>query len=324
MKELKDNFVFLCTSAAKRRSPRQKGRFLNYLTTEFTKALLPCRIEQKTEQSGGLAGKVMGGITTSNLIVGDIKKAKKILVAGYDTPERAIFNLKYYPFSVDKNRGQEKKNLILKNVISFVVMGLSAAAIVLTWGRSWPVRIAVMVLAALANYLAFERLMRWANWYNFNKNSGAVAVLWQMLDTVGILDGKVAYVFCDEAANSYLGYRHLQAYLEEKNRNAEVILLDCVAWGEGMYVGAGPKAREHQQALAQQQAGELKLEPVALEGDALEQSPLSLFPKAMMITCGSRVGDDVVVYGTRTGKDSNCDLQQLEDLTETLVRYCQA
>ena len=230
---------------------------------------------------------------------------------------------RYYPFSISKNRQQEKVNLLLKNLIAFAVLALCVAGVVLSWGYSWTVRGIAMVAALVLNYLSFDGLMRMGNWYNFNKNNGAVAVLYQMVDVTGIRDGAVAYVFVDEVASSYMGYRHLQEYLDEKNRNAEVIILDCVSTGEEVFVAAPAKMQLKQEALRDCQRGQLQFHLLTLGNKEMEETPLSLFSKSMMIVSGSQVDGDVVVKNTRTGKDSEADLQQLEDLADALSRYCQ-
>lgn len=322
MKDIREIFVFLCTSAAKRRSNKQKARFVNFLTAEFANAQLPCRVEQKTESVKGLAKMAMRDSSTVNLIVGDTKKAKRILVAGYDTPVRAIFNIKYYPCSIAKNRSQEKKNLMIKNLIAFLLMAVCMIIIIYGWDFSPIVRVASILAAAAVNALGFEGLMRWSNFYNFNKNSGGVAVLWHMIDTIGVLEGQVAYVFCDQAANSYLGYRHLQEYLEAANPKAEVIILDCVSWGKELYAVGNSKAAAQLQRI-RQSAEALEITPLALEDKGWEDTPMSIFRQAAMITCGEMSDGYLTVFGTRTSKDSNCSLEQLENLAETLMTYCQ-
>ena len=88
------------------------------------------------------------------------------------------------------------------------------------------------------------------------------------------------------------------------------MILDCVMSGSELH---GHCTKERIEALAARN-GDIQWHEAASEENAV----LSLFPRGMVITGGSWIGDATVVKGTRSGRDDEINMERMERVLVTL------
>ena len=156
--------------------------------------------------------------------------------------------------------------------------------------------------------LAVNLVLGSANAKNYSRNSASLALALEIFD--GLQDGSVAVALLDNACAGLGGYARLADYLGGRARQANVVIFDCVMSGSELH---GHCTRERIEALAARN-GDIQWHEAASEGNAV----LSLFPRGMVITGGSRIGDGTVVKGTRSGRDDELNMERMERVLVTL------
>lgn len=162
----------------------------------------------------------------------------------------------------------------------------------------------LLLVALLAVNLVFGS----ANAKNYSRNSASLALALEIFD--GLQDGSVAVALLDNACAGLGGYARLAEYLGGRARQTNVVILDCVMSGSELH---GHCTKERIEALAARN-GDIQWHKAASEGNAV----LSLFPRGMVITGGSRIGDATVVKGTRSGRDDELNMERMERVLVTL------
>lgn len=310
---MKETFVlFSSTFAGIRYQNKMRLRFLQYLRRDLEAQGYKCLLWEEKKN----------GIKLYNLVVGNILKAKKIIVAGYDTPSKTLVpNFLYYPLDNDKNRKFEKKEILIKLMISLFLISLGAILIYKIPSFSFFLKVLGIFILVVLLYFSFYLIKGFGNFYNFNKNSGALAISYELIKQMNPKDENVAVIFLDQVATSYLGYFYLKKILEEKKTPTEIIILDCVAAGETTFFVSEASYRKEVENLNNFFPPKNKL-VVLLNKEEIRKTPLSLFKNAIYITSGEMEGKDIVVRNTRSKKDIAYDLGKMELLKDCLYQYC--
>ena len=297
---LKDRMIALAGIFGKRYSKKQKIRFLRYVQRSAQEKGVKMYLDE-----GEASGK-----SGCNVYLGPIQRAKTILVVPYDTPSRLWWpGFHYYPMDPGRNARQE-------SLVMALDFALAAALLVAYWfavfrrcfsagGLTGGLALFGLLLVAL---LAVNLVLGSANAKNYSRNSASLALALEIFD--GLQDGSVAVALLDNACAGLGGYARLAEYLGGRARQTNVVILDCVMSGSELH---GHCTKERIEALAARN-GDIQWHKAASEGNAV----LSLFPRGMVITGGSWIGDATVVKGTRSGRDDELNMERMERVLVTL------
>lgn len=297
---LKDRMIALAGIFGKRYSKKQKIRFLRYIQRSAQEKGVKMYLDE-----GGASGK-----SGCNVYLGPTQRAKTILAVPYDTPSRLWWpGFHYYPMDPGRNARQESLVMALNFALAAVLLAAYWFAVFrrcfsaggLTGGLAL---FGLLLVALLAVNLVFGS----ANAKNYSRNSASLALALEIFD--GLQDGSVAVALLDNACAGLGGYAHLADYLGGRARQANVVILDCVMSGSELH---GHCTKERIEALAARNE-DIQWHEAASEGNAV----LSLFPRGMVITGGSWIGDATVVKGTRSGRDDELNMERMERVLVTL------
>ncbi len=310
---LKETFIlFSSTIAGIRYRNRMKLKFLQYLRNDLETQGHKCLIWEEKRN----------GLKLYNLVVGNLFKAKKIVVAGYDTPSHILLaNFLYYPIDSKRNRKSEKKDILAKSTISLILISLGIIVLNRIPSFSIILKTFGIIIFAVLLYFSFSLTRGFANFYNFNKNSGAIAILYELVCQLDPKDENIAIVFLDQVATSYVGYFHLKEILKEKRTSTEIIILDCVAVGTTTFLVSDVNHKYLVDRLEKYYESPDK-STILLDKNEREKTPLSFFQNAVCITCGESAEKNIIVRNTRSNKDVEYDLEKMENIANCLFKYC--
>lgn len=297
---LKDRMVALAGIFGKRYSKKQKIRFLRYVQRSAQEKGVKMYLDE-----GEASGK-----SGCNVYLGPTQRAKTILAVPYDTPSRLWWpGLHYYPMDPGRNARQESLVMALNFALAAVLLAAYWFAVFRrcfsVGGLTGGLALFGLLLMAL---LAVNLVLGSASAKNYSRNSASLALALEIFD--GLQDGSVAVALLDNACAGLGGYARLADYLGGRARQANVVIFDCVMSGSELH---GHCTRERIEALAARN-GDIQWHEAASEGNAV----LSLFPRGLVITGGSRIGDATVVKGTRSGRDDELNMERMERVLVTL------
>ena len=297
---LKDRMIAFAGIFGKRYSKKQKIRFLRYIQSSAQEKGVKMYLDE-----GEASGK-----SGCNVYLGPTQRAKTILAVPYDTPSRLWWpGLHYYPMDPGRNARQESLVMALNFALAAVLLAAYWFAVFRrcfsVGGLTGGLALFGLLLMAL---LAVNLVLGSANAKNYSRNSASLALALEIFD--GLQDGSVAVALLDNACAGLGGYARLAEYLGGRARQTNVVILDCVMSGSELH---GHCTKERIEALAARN-GDIQWHEAASEGNAV----LSLFPRGMVITGGSRIGDATVVKGTRSGRDDELNMERMERVLVTL------
>ena len=206
-----------------RKTTLQKTKFITFLQEYFPQ----------------LQVETVGLIKSRNLIVGDIKNAKIILAAHYDTCARMIVPNFITP-----------KNPILAIAYSFVilipmmilVMGMNMLFGLIT--DDFTIHYLISVAAFFA--LMYVMVAGPANKHTANDNTSGVIMLCEMLQTLSPEElQKTAIVFFDNEEIGLVGSTGFRKLHKADMTNKLLINFDCISDGDNILVAVSKSARKN-------------------------------------------------------------------------------
>lgn len=297
---LKDRMIAFAGIFGKRYSKKQKIRFLRYIQSSAQEKGVKMYLDE-----GEASGK-----SGCNVYLGPTQRAKTILAVSYDTPSRLWWpGFHYYPMDPGRNARQESLVMALNFALAAVLLAAYWFAVFRRcFSAGGPIGGLALFGLLLVALLAVNLVLGSANAKNYSRNSASLALALEIFD--GLQDGSVAVALLDNACAGLDGYARLAEYLGGRARQTNVVILDCVMSGSELH---GHCTKERIEALAARN-GDIQWHEAASEGNAV----LSLFPRGMVITGGSWIGDATVVKGTRSGRDDEINMERMERVLVTL------
>lgn len=297
---LKDRMIAFAGIFGKRYSKKQKIRFLRYIQSSAQEKGVKMYLDE-----GEASGK-----SGCNVYLGPTQRAKTILAVPYDTPSRLWWpGFHYYPMDPERNARQESLVMALNFALAAVLLAAYWFAVFRRcFSAGGPIGGLALFGPLLVALLAVNLVLGSANAKNYSRNSASLALALEIFD--GLQDGSVAVALLDNACAGLDGYARLAEYLGGRARQTNVVILDCVMSGSELH---GHCTKERIEALAARN-GDIQWHEAASEGNAV----LSLFPRGMVITGGSWIGDATVVKGTRSGRDDELNMERMERVLVTL------
>lgn len=293
---MKDLLMLYGVTLSKRYTRKQKEFFLNYVV----------KLCQEKNISYELVSEHRHFMHTTNLVIGNLHAASKVIMAYYDTPQRyGLRNFRYHPFNPAKNIQQEKQRAALKVLAGILVIALLIGGHLLNEHLHFVTTNWWYVLAAIVCGIFCLLIYPKGNNINFNANSAAVAILMGCIEAVKQED--VALVLYDRGCNGYDGLKLLMDKIDKK---ARVLILDGIAEGEKV-------------ALAHKG---MAINDLLHDGwidkeykDA--HNALYFFEHCAMISCGKIVDHQFIIEPTRNKGDHQVNIEQLTQINKTIHRF---
>lgn len=288
---------------SKRRTNRDKLRFMNRLTGQLKALGFPLQMIQKKSQSG----------VSNHLVAGNWKKSRWLFMASYDTGSRMLNPCyEYCPLNSKHNFREE-----MKNVAAYSVLTLLMAALAVFWTKNFPeYSILWKVLTVLGDVMVLGLIYRWMkkpdNKVNMNRNSGAVSVLYDCAEKAK----KGCFVFVDHGAMTNQGFYEVA----EQFGSRYVLMLDCIASGEELFLAHRAGQESTAQKLAE--AFDCDIHLLSLDEEQYKNTPLERFQNGFMLTLGTLKKGTVYVKNTRRSSDMDMDLERMQQIEDGILRLC--
>ena len=174
------------------------------------------------------------GSKCAHLAFGNIDAAKVIVAAGYDTPLMYWFKPGYYPFYNEGNIHNTRIELTIRTLIGIMIILLGFGAWLGLRNTQFIVGIIIFALMVILGIFGIITPMK--NKTNFERNSAAVSVLMEMVETNTNPD--MAFVLMDQCVNSNVG---IGVLAKRMKHHPLLIMLDGLANGSVMVVAENDK-----------------------------------------------------------------------------------
>lgn len=309
---MKDDMMRYGIGLPRRYKAREKSVFAEEILKQFKEMGYRFSLEQTKEKNA----------TVSNLVVGDIKNAKTVFVAAYDTPSLMLLpNYRYKPFDIKYNMKQDNLNLL----VHFVVVAAAGFLAFVLLSR-WPhAAVGMKVVYGILGLILAGTIFRFsqpiANKMNLNRNTSSLVLMLALAKE--LKDEKVAFVLSDHAVSSYRGLKALRTSLAALEKNKRFIVLDCLGHGQTLVAAHGPTMNQEIEKL-QAFAADLELYDKQYSQEKCEQNGLALFTKQLNLVCGDIEEREFFVKNTRSKHDIYVDFERLEKIKTMLIAYVQS
>jgi hypothetical protein len=238
-------------------------------------------------------------MTSLNIHIGNLQKAKTVIVAPYDQPSKRFFTRGYHPF-------REVDPLWVKLISDNVITGSLAVAGILSILMLGPINptAAVVVLGVLTVLMVLVTLIMpqgILNMANANRSNSGLYVMWGLAQR---LKGapEVAFVLLDHTTLNRHGELMLSTLLGTRRVPAQVIYLDCVGVGETVLISSDANNQHWAKRLAAAVNG-LNAQTKTHDHQTMASSALSRFPTSLGVSTGHLIGKQFVIEHVRTSGD---------------------
>lgn len=289
---------------SRRRSSRDKYRFMNRLVSQLKDGKLPLQMLQEKSKGG----------MSNHLAAGDLKKTNWVVMASYDTGSKMLNPCyEYTPLDSKHNFREE-----MKNIAGYSVLTLLVAALAVFWTRNFPeYSLLWKILTVLADALVLGLIYRWMkkpdNKMNMNRNSGSAAVLYDCAQR----SRTGCFVFVDHGVMSNQGFYEVASRVGKK----PVLVLESIASGEELFLAC--RAGQERKAQEIIKALECEVHLLALDEEQYKNTPLEGFENGFLLTLGSLKKGTVCVKHARTGKDLEMDVERMQKIADGILRLCE-
>lgn len=300
---------------------KYKVRFYRRQKLAFKNAL--CEKMEALGYQCEMLSKKIKMVQVDNILVGNFKQAKTIVVVPYDTPARVFwFKYLYFPCNGEKQLRKSFLPIYAPLLISYVIL-LGIIYILPTYISLGANQIVLSLASTL--YLAVLLMMivkGFANHKNATRNSAAISIAYDIASTLDERKRKeVAFVFTDKNTTKVKGSILLEDYMKSINKGTEKIVLYCIGGGNQIQVGYKKGSRKTANELVKKHNGEHK--PIAKglsDGDVM-QLPLEPFDNALQISTGEMEDNTLVVRNTATSKDVEVNEELVEEVKGMVLGY---
>ena len=294
---MKDKMMFYGVTLGRRYSRKQKEIFLNEVIRKCQELNIKTEFMTKHTKVAHVC----------NLVIGDLKKARKVVCAAYDTPVIAINPFyRYYPFNPKLNVKEESRNLICEIVLGAILLGLCYLMLTYTMNQGTLLKVTGIFITGIIILFCFFYLFKGkANRFNFNRNSAAVVMIMQLIENVRNQD--IAYVLLDKTADGYEGIKLLKENVADHQL---IVMLDAISCGEKTVIA-------HNGADV---SGLLCDGWVDKQFDDTDNT-VGYFKRCIMISRGEIINHRFTVKGTRSKKDYRFDYEGLKNIYEQLYQF---
>ena len=309
---MKDLIMYFGIPLGKRYSAKKKKNFLDIFLNKVQSFGYPVKLSKMK----------FGNKNCLNAYIGDMKKASTVLVTGYDTPQKKYKpNFKYYPLDKTKSVKEESRNLFFKQLL--LMAGILVAFLFIMNASSFAGIYQILAYGITGISAIFVVLLfrGFSNPFNFNKNTASLALLFRLIESLKEQKQQdFAVALLDNVALSFEGYMHLSKEWGGLLAKKTVIILDCIAAGEELFLACTNSAERKAAAFVESTKG-VNFHLIQVPNDELELSPLHYFKNCLYIFTGDYEKNDIVVKNIGKRADSEADISRLEAIQKSLEIY---
>lgn len=241
---------------------------------------------------------------SKNVVIGNLKTAKYVLGAHYDTPPRMpVFMM---------------KNLILFNLISILIVPLIIFVFIyFEINLTFAILIYILTLLHLLGFGI-------ANKYNYNDNTSGILTLLSLMHKLKRTD--VCYVFYDNEEKGLIGSLQLATILQKSGGyqlgRKVFINFDCVGRGEVFGVVSFKRSKQIASEIISLN-DDKKLQFVHRKASIFEGSDHFSFRNwnSLGIMCYNKKGKKLGLNNIHSHKDRNIDLDNINTLVCVIEKY---
>ncbi len=291
---------------------KQRQQFLLAIGEEFIK--LGYKIKFANDEKKNNA-------RTVDLFIGDIAKAKTIVCAHFDTPQKVVFpNFKYYPLNGQKSFKTYWLYTLIPNLIATLLGGIAIYSVIANndFGGSWR-PLFIFITVAVAFLLATLVSKGLSNKYNLNRNTASILAILELARKTKPTDD-LAFILLDKGCGNNMGARMLELALPTTFDKKLFIYLDCIGNGENIVLAHKNNLAKEAEKLKKNFKGSQDIKLKNIEDGDLAYTPAYFFKRSITITNGyyNNTGD-LYVKNTNTGADKIVDPVTIEAIGEMLA-----
>ena len=290
---------------------RQKMKFADSLIAKF----------DELGYKGNVESTRVGMKKVHNIMVGNFKTAKNIIVVPYDNPRKVLWpNYKMY---VQNGTMSLKKNFI-PYYTPMIICYLFLLAIVYIFPNYLSVEAKMLVSFIAVLYLAFLVLFvfrGFGNAHNTISRNTAINTAYELAQDLGSKRKEVAFVFSDANTFKMQGSEALELYLQNIHRNPVKIVLYCLGQGDTLGIAYRKQVKKEVTTLMKKYKGTCKVHNRSLEMSDSLQLPMDHLSNAIMLSNGVMDKNDLVVKKVCCSKDNHYDDKLVEDVKQLVLNY---
>lgn len=277
---------------------------------------------QELGYQGMVKSKRSGFFTAYNVMIGNFKLAKRIMVVPYDTPAKVFWpNYKYYPQSGDFGLKRSFMPTYMPMIIAYVILLLMVYGLPAFIGPELE-----SVLFAFSTFYLFAVLLMimkgFANRKNAVRNNTSLAVAYEMAEAMTKEQRKeTAFVFLDTSGSRAAGATSLMEFMANSKRKTEMIVLYCLGRGTHISFGYSKGCRKNAQELSRKYKGKETIVLNAMDGSKCVRTPMELLSNAVMVSSGEKQSEHLTVLDTCCARDVDYQEEMLDNLVKMLLDY---
>jgi hypothetical protein len=270
----------------------------------------------------GIAGKYKN-VKAVDFCAGDLKSAKTLVVANYDTPIHNFGNpFNYYPLNGPSSVSASTLPYYTPEIICMLLVLFFIFSYVSKIDFSTRLLFSIIVVTAIFACCILGLIMTFSigNKINMNRNtSGCVAAL----RTAQLLDkakDSTSFVLTDYGCSRHTGDYILHKELPDTIDKTQVICLDCLGTGDTIIIGYQEGHKEEAKALASH-IKDAKTQKIEL--DCLKYTSFSFYPSGLYVTRGfyNSTNNMLAVHHTATNHDDDIDVDVVETICKGIAEY---
>lgn len=250
-----------------------------------------------------------------NLLIGDVKNAKNIIIAAYDTPVKSFGLYKYKPFDLRKRYLQYMITVLIPLfIITLTCFILSSIFLKIEWLKGI---FRIEDLLAMTLYLiGIILIVRYAkgipNSRNLNRNSSGVVALLSIASKLNDKErASTAFVLTDFGCINHLGDQMLKAYLQDYQKQ-HFIILDCVGTTD---TPALCYTKSFQNSIKKLDS-KFKRCPVNDTNYNIAQ----LYPNTLVVSCVEETHNSLICKNVNTKNDTDVDFDNITYIAEQIIK----
>ena len=291
---------------------KQKLLFINEISREYQSL----GFEVKAVQS------VRKGVKAINLLIGDLKNAKTLIVTNYDTPQRNYGrSLDYFPLNGSitfvNSLLAYYTPLLIGSVFSLFIIIVGMPKVDFT-NNFWQ---SLIIVSSFILAFLFSTLLTFGvgNKFNYNRNSSGV--IGSLLIADKLKNRKdVAYILTDMGCMNKAGDRMVVDALPKTLKDKHVILLDCLGYGARIGIGYRAKAKTKSEELLKYYSDD-NIFFTELDETDLKYSSANYYEKCTVVSYGKKQNESFVVQNTSSIDDIEINNEAIEKISEGIVRF---
>ena len=254
-----------------------------------------------------------------NILIGNVDTAKTIIVAPYDTPSKALFSkYKYYPLDRTKTVKQEKVNNYFQVIICLLICSIAKYLLSLSDSFESNIKLLITLFVVLLIGVSVKIYIGFSARLCYNRNSVSIALIRDIASKMN--PEKAAIILLDYSISSFEGYKQVCDYYGNMISTKRFILLNCLGENDSIVIGCRHNSLKFAKELLADEKSDISIEIKVLEDDVADKLPLFYFPNCLILTSGQYYNDDLVVYNTRSGKDSKVNISNVMKLADMLLK----